>query len=103
MIESIAFLYWLGDKSKRSCRYRLVTRIVSRNDADRNMARGNIVLESLHHPPALDIRQMDVEQDGIRVIIVRHSQRRGTQRCHQSLEAFFMHGIQHEASEAEII
>ena len=47
-----------------------------RDDVDRNMARRRVVLETVEHRPAVHAGQIDVERDGVRLIVPGHRQGR---------------------------
>ena len=66
-----------------------------------DMPRHHVVLKPFHDAPSLHIRQMDIEEDEIRPIIMRQSQSRGAERSHQHLETFFVRDAKQEARETK--
>ena len=67
------------------------------------MPEGEIALQAVHHPPALDIGQADIKCNRVGFKFACHRQRRGSERRDESLEALLARRLQQEPGEGEII
>ena len=67
------------------------------------MARGEIGLQPLEHPPALHVGQVDIERQHRGLVLADHGERRGAGRRDQRLEALLPRGIEQDLGEAQIV
>src|SRR5690606_28444957 len=79
------------------------TVVVERHDLNRDVARQRIVLELTEHGPAENVRQMDIEGNGCRVIFRGKRQRLGAALADNALEADLVRRIEKNAGVARII
>ena len=82
---------------------RALARILGRHDADGDVARRQVVLEPIHHPPAVHVGQHDVERDGVGHVVARQRQGAGALRGHQALAALFAHRFEQQAREGHVV
>ena len=67
------------------------------------MSGGQIVLQAIEDAPAIDIRQVDVERDGVRPDLVGELQGGGAARGDQRLEAIFAGQLEQIAREMVVV
>ena len=70
-----------------------------RDHAHRDVPGGQVVLEPLQHPPAVDVRQVDVERDGVRLVLAGQGQGGRPERGDQPLEPLLAGGVEQEPGE----
>ena len=78
-------------------------RLLGRDDADRDVPRGHVVLEPVDDAPAVDIGQADIQGDGVGLELAGHRQRGGAQRGDQPLEALFAGRLEQEPGERQVV
>ena len=67
-----------------------------RDDVDRNVPQGQIVLQAIEHAPAVDIRQRNIEQNRLRLKFAGQGDAGRAQRRDQAFEAHLVGGFQDE-------
>ncbi len=77
--------------------------LVGGDDADGDVARGEVVLEPVEHAPAVDVGQEDVQRQGVRLVLARQGQGGGAERGDQTLEALLAGRLQQDAGEAQVV
>ena len=102
-IERLLILERLGHDAQGPVVQRPVVRVLGRDDADRDVPGGDVVLEPLDHAPAVDVGQADVEGDGVGLVLAGHRQRGGAERRDQPLEALLARGLEQELGERQVV
>ena len=75
MIDDILALNGLGDERVRACGERAFPRVVGRDDGNRNVLCGDVVLQPIEDTPAFDIRERYVERYRRRLVFGDHADR----------------------------
>ena len=75
-----------------------------RNDVDRDVPRLRIVLQPVEHRPAVHARQLDVERDGVGLVVAGHRQADVAAHRRQALEALLArHAIRMPTNEQVVL
>ena len=85
-VEHLAVLDRLAEEREAPVGEGAIPGLVGAHHAHRDVARRGILLEPLEHAPAVDVRQVDVQRDRVRVVLAGQRQRRGPERGDQPLE-----------------
>ena len=103
LLERLARLDRLGEDAQRPEAQGAVAVLLGRDDADRDVPGGQVVLEPLEDPPAVDVGQVDVEGDRVGHVLAGHRQRRGAERGDQPLEALLAGRVEQEPGEGQVV
>ena len=77
LLQHVAGLDRLAEHALRAALQAALGLIDRGDDVHRNVPQRRIVLQPLEHAPAVDVRQRDVEQDGVRLVVAGQRNRRG--------------------------
>ena len=92
-----------GHERQRAVDKGLFAGIVGGDYAYRDVARGQVIFEAFQDAPAADIRQEDIQSDGMRIELAGQRQRGCSQRGGQSFEAAFAGRVEQEASKRQVV
>jgi hypothetical protein len=89
--------------TQRPLRHRRLRIIIHANDVDRDVPRRQIDLQTVQHAPAVEVRQMEVKRDGVRLQFACQRQGRGAAWCDHRFHSFFMREVHEHFCVGEII
>jgi hypothetical protein len=103
LLERLAGREWFRDDDPRPQPEAAVGVVIGRDDVDRDVARGHVVLDAFEHPVAVDVQQRDVERDRRRPELLAQAQGRGAERGDHALEALRARFVEEGTRERRVV
>ena len=80
-----------------------LSRLVGRDDAHGDVPQSDVALQPFQHAPAVDVGQVEIERDGVRLILPHQRQARRAQRRHQAFHSFVAGRFEQEPRKAFVV
>ena len=92
-----------GQEGQGAGLQRPVSRLIRRDDANRDVPQGDVAFQPLQDSPAVDVGKMEIERDGVRLVLADECQRRCAERGHQPLHSFVASRFEQEAGKGFVV